>query len=331
MRKRFEDLLLRGLVATLVFVFNLLPERAGLWCAERFAGGVYRLVRSTKHKDFVPGNIRVAFPEYDDAAIEEIALGHLRLLVKSIVEIIRLPRLNRHNLGRKVTVTGLEHLEKAKELGKGAIILTAHFGNWELLMAAMAIKGHPGVALAQQQSKAAFDRFLLSRRSLFGNGVLYNDSGGTQKIFKLLRQNGMLYLVADQHGESLKAIVPFFGQMVSAQAGPVAFGMKTGAPVIPAFIVREKGDRHRIIIEKPLELSNTGRKEADLTENCARMMAVFERYIRAYPDHWLWVHNRWDKLPRALKRQREGQAVTEAATASMEPAATATEETLSRN
>lgn len=308
MRKQLEELFLRGLVATLDFVFNLLPERAGLWCAERFADGVYRLVRSTRYRDFVPGNVRVAFPEYRETEIEKIARVHLRLLVKSIVEVIRLPRLNRHNLGRKVVVSGLEYLEKARENGKGAIIITAHFGNWELLPATLAIIGHPVAALAQQQSKGVFDRFLKERRSFHGNQVFYNDAGGTQKILKLLRQNETLFLVADQHGESLKAIVPFFGQRVSAQAGPVAFGMKTGASLLPAFIIREEGDRHRVMIEKPLELSNTGKKDADLTANCARMMAVFEKYIRAYPDHWLWAHNRWDKLSRALERQHQAQA-----------------------
>ncbi|MBE3576015.1 MAG: lysophospholipid acyltransferase family protein [Firmicutes bacterium] len=301
------DWLLRGFVALLVGVLLPLPERFALWLGARVADGVYWLVRATRYRDFMPANVRAAFPGLDARAVDRLVRRHLQLLFQSLVEVIRMPRLNAGNIGRKVQVQGLDRLLEARRRGKGTILVTAHFGNWELLGFTLGLMGYPMLALVQRQSKGAFDRFLKARRSMHGNQVLENDLHGTQEALRRLQRNGTLFLVADQHGEGLRAIVPFFGHPVSAQVGPMAFAMKTGAEVLPAFIIRQKGGRHCIIIEAPLPLSQSGDKHADLQQNCARMMAVFERYIRAHPDHWLWAHNRWDKLERAregLRRRR---------------------------
>ncbi|MNT30363.1 lipid A biosynthesis lauroyl acyltransferase [compost metagenome] len=119
-------------------------------------------------------------------------------------------------------------------------------------------------------------------------------------MLRALGRNEALGLLADQHGEAQDAIVTFFGHPVSAPTGPFFFARRTGASVVPVFAVRQPDDRHVIHIEPALALTGDDERDAQA------YYAVLERYIRAHPDHWLWVHDRWarehelTRAPRAL-------------------------------
>jgi KDO2-lipid IV(A) lauroyltransferase len=273
-----------------------IPEKFAFWLGICFANFLYLLLKLSKYRNFISDNIKTAFGEkFKKREIENIARGHLQNLVKSLIEFIRFPLLNAQNIEEKVEVKGLENFEGALSKGKGIILLTAHFGNWELLGATLSLKGYPLNALAQKQSNSLIENLFTELRQSKGTKVL-SRWDNLRVILKLLKENEIIVILADQHGEFKNVFAQFFGKRVSVPGGPAGFALKSGAEIIPAFIVRQQNDRHQIVIEKPLEVVRTGDKRRDLEENSQKVINVIEKYIRKFPDHWLWSYNRWDKL-----------------------------------
>ena len=116
-----------------------------------------------------------------------------------------------------------------------------------------------------------------------------------QQSIRCLKENGILFLLTDLNVSRGGVYVDFFGQMVPTFKGPVVLAMRTGAPVLPVFIVREGVSRHRLIIEPPVDLDLTGDKDRDIFTYLSRLSAISESYIRRYPDQWWWIHRRWRK------------------------------------
>lgn len=281
------------------FLSNFLqsiPEKFAFWLGVGFVNFLYFLLKLSKYRNFISNNIKTAFgEEFKKREVENIARGHLQNLAKSLIEFIRFPLLNAQNIEEKVEVKGLENFEGALSKGKGVILLTAHFGNWELLGATLSLKGYPLNVLAQKQSNPAIENLFTKLRQSKGTKVL-SRWDNFKIILRLLKKNEIIAVLADQHGEFKNVFAQFFGKRVSVPGGPAGFALKSGAEIIPAFIIRKEDDRHQIIVEKPLEIVRTGDKRKDLEENSQKIIEVIEKYIRKFPDHWLWSYNRWDKL-----------------------------------
>ncbi len=287
---------LRTTLSLITGFIRSLPEKISFPLAICFANVLYFLLKLTKHRNFISHNVKTAFGERcKKREIECIARGHLQNLAKSLVEFIRFPLLNSQNIEEKVKIKGRENLEQAFSRKRGVILLTAHFGNWELLAGALSLKGYPLNALAQRQSNSVIEDLFSELRRSIGTRIL-SRWDNLRIILKLLKNNEMIMILADQHGEYKNVFAQFFGKRVSVPGGPAGFALRTGAEIIPAFIIRKENDRHQIIVEKPLGLVRTGNKKKDLQENSQKAIEVIEKYIRRFPDHWLWSYNRWDKL-----------------------------------
>lgn len=264
--------------------------------AGRFADAVWRLYRRTPYRDFVAGNVMAAYPDF--TAVDANALGHahLRSLLKSIAELLRFPAMSAADVASLVDWQGREHLEAALARGQGAILLSAHYGNYELMGAALAQRA-PVTVLVQPPSKSAFERLFIEYRKLHGVSTHSNTGPASLRpAIRALQRNELVALLADQHGEAQEAIVQLFGHPVSVPMGAFYLAKKTGAALLPAFIVRtERG--HTLEIDPALRVTGS---PADAQEYCR----ILERQVRAHPDHWLWVHNRWAReselrLPRS--------------------------------
>jgi Kdo2-lipid IVA lauroyltransferase/acyltransferase len=283
---------------------QVLPRRVALAAGVAFATAAYGLYRLTPFRGFIFRNLRGAFPDTPDAELHATALSHLRQLTRCIVELLRLPMINAANVDDLVRFEGWEHLESARAAGKGVVLMTAHFGNWELMGAAFAQKGLPLHVLVQPASQDAFDRLFREFRGRAGVST-WNNAGpaSLRPVLRALGRNEALGLLVDQHGEAQDAIVTFFDHPVSAPTGPFFFARRTGAAVVPVFPVRQPDDTHVIHISPALAL--TGDDELD----AQAAYTVLETFIRRHPDHWLWVHDRWarehelGRAPRALREE----------------------------
>lgn len=265
-----------------------------------FADAVYGLYRISPARRMVANHILAAYPDWERHEADALAHAHLRQLLRSIVEVLRFPVMDARELSRMVRWEGHEHLEAALARGKGAIILSAHFGNWELMAAAISSRV-PLSVLVQPASQGAFDRLFIEYRAMHGV-TTYANTGpvSLRPAMRALARNEAVGMLCDQHGESQEAIGMLFDHPVSVPMGAFYLARKTGAALLPTFIERQANGTHRLVVEGMLPVSGD---RFDAQAYCDRL----EARIRSIPDHWLWVHDRWAREAelRPLEARRE--------------------------
>jgi KDO2-lipid IV(A) lauroyltransferase len=250
----------------------------------------YRLLR--RRREVTLENLRRAYPEKSEREIEAIALAVYRNMGHLFYEICWFTCMDDDELLGRVKISGMEHIRTAHEKGRGVLVLTAHFGNWELLPVLGAHLKYPCSYVYRPLDAAALEKFLARTRTRFG-GVKIPKKKSFRKILKFLDQKGLVFLLMDQSVGRREGIsVPFFNRPASTNRGLALLALKTGAPVVPIFLVREEsGFRGLILPEVPL--IRTGDKEKDIEANTLAYNRVIESVVRKYPEQWFWVHRRW--------------------------------------
>ncbi len=285
----------------LAAVARAMPRRAALAAADAVATAAYAGYRLTPVRGFIRANLRAAYgPAPADRELDAIARAHVRELARNIAEVLRLPMLAAEPDAVIAGVDGWEHVEAARAAGRGVIAATCHYGNWEVLAAALARRGLPVHGLVQRPSQDAFDRMFKETRAVCGVATWENAGAASLRpVLRALARGEALVMLADQHGEPQDAVVRLFGRPVSAPTGPFFFARRTGAAVLPMRAVREPDGRHRITVEA--ELPASGDDETDMQV----LYGVYERWIRERPEHWLWVHDRWAREHELTRAPRQ--------------------------
>lgn len=214
------------------------------------------------------------------------------------MEVLCMPRLTRDNIGQVVRLSGQEHLEAALKLGRGAVLATAHSGNWELLGAALAMHGFPLVAVVQRQTNAAMDRFINEYRTKAGMHVTYKQ--GVREMVKLLGSGKIIGLLMDQDNHSDGVFIEFFSRPASTPQGAAALGRLNNAPIVPAFITANPDGTHTAIIHPHLIVEKTADRDHDIRTTTQQLTRIIENHVRKYPHEWFWLHNRWKTPPPAM-------------------------------
>jgi KDO2-lipid IV(A) lauroyltransferase len=212
---------------------------------------------------------------------------------KGLMEFLRLPLLTPENLHHYVTFEGMNHLEEARKKGCGVFLLSAHFGNWEMLSAVMALRGVPVNLLVKTIRSLRVDAFINGIRR--GSGVKPIDKQqGTDQMLRVLRNNETVGFVLDQHAHGSEGVlVKFFDQEMSAFKSLAMLARRYEVPIVPIFMIREQHGRHRVVIEPALTPCQGRNVHDSILEDTQQCMAVLERFIRKYPDHWIWLHRCW--------------------------------------
>ena len=232
----------------------------------------------------------------DDRQVKAIAKKCFENLGKNVIEFMQYPRLDLKRIQRYVSFEGLQHVEQALAQGKGAIILTAHFGNWELLGASLAATVAPLSPIARQLRSPRLNDLVQRYREKGGYVTIDRDTG-IRPALRCLKRNELLGILADVDTTVNGVFVDFFGRRAYTPYSPVAFALKTGAAILPTFMVRQPDNSHRVIIEPPLVLKRTDVKEKELVINTQKFTKIIESYIRQYPEQWIWMHQRWKTRP----------------------------------
>lgn len=197
-----------------------------------------------------------------------------------------------------IEIEGWEHLEAARAQGKGALILTAHVGNFDLLACQQAASGQPLHVISKRLSWAALNRAWMETRARLGLSVLPPDAP-LKPALEALRAGDIVALVLDQHSPEPRAVErPFLGIPARSSAALATLAVRSKAPIVPCFTVRLKGGRHRIWFEPPIPLPTEGRARARIEETTARCLRVIERVVLEHPEQWLWLHRRWKDAER---------------------------------
>jgi KDO2-lipid IV(A) lauroyltransferase len=299
LRERLEYLVLR----TAVGVLGLLPLAAALRVGEVIAFFVY--LADVPHRRVGMQNLAIAFPERPLAARRRILRASFLNLGRMAAELAHLPRLTPERLRQMVRFEDETWWREAVtwERSTGVLVLSGHFGNWELLVFAHGMRGHPVHMVHRAIANSLVDRWLNDLRTRAGTRTI-RKSVGAGGVLQALRERGLLVLPIDQNStRGLGVFVDFFGLPASTNAGMARIALRTDAPIVPVFIVREgRSARHRVHVLPILEAERSGDSEADVRRNTQRFTAVFEEMVRRYPEHWLWMHKRWKTRPPGAPR-----------------------------
>ena len=243
-------------------------------------------------------NLRIAFPELRDNEREQILRGSFQNLGRLLVEFTHFRELNKRNIWRFVVHDGLENYLEGLRRGRGVIFMTAHFGAWELSSFAHAIYGFPLKFVVRPIDNPHVERLISEYRTLSGNVPVQRRSAA-RDILKALRRNEAVGILFDQNTTRSEGVfAEFFGVPAATTPSIALLALRTGAAVVPGFLIwDEKLRKHRLRLDPPVELINTGNLDQDVLENTKVFNKILESYVRKCPDHWLWIHRRWKTRP----------------------------------
>jgi len=277
------------------YFLRKLPIRPALKIG-RFVGKLIYFVY-TKRRRIAYANLKAAFGSHTKPKeLRRLTKEVFCRLAETGVEVLRLPDVDKEYVKEYIKQEGLENIDKALENGKGAIILTAHFGNWELSSLAGALSGYPQDVFVRAQKHSKLNELLNNYRMLGGRHVI-TKGVGTKQIIKTLRENRVVSILTDQDGGQSGYLVEFFGRLASTPAGAISFALRMGSKVLPHFIIRQKGPSHTSVVEPAMELHHQQDKEIDIQKNLQQFTNVLADYITKYPTNWLWLHKRWKTSP----------------------------------
>ncbi len=260
---------------------------------------------------FMPGrrrialeNLQFAFPEKSADDREAIARGAFRNYGIALTEFLWFPNLNDRLLRRIVRPKNIDIMERGFEKGKGMVMLSGHFGNWELIALGVAyLSRHPFSIIVQTQSNKRIDEVINRHRCLFGNTVIPMGMS-VREILKTLQNGGIVAIAPDQSGPMEGVFVDFFGRSVASHQGPAAFALRAGAPMQMGFMVRQPDFSYEVtVVEIPMD-DLTENSEENIVELTRRHTAILEDFIRRYPDHWQWMHRRWKHTFESVQREK---------------------------
>ncbi|MDE3059066.1 MAG: lysophospholipid acyltransferase family protein [Bacteroidota bacterium] len=248
-------------------------------------------------------NLRHAFPEKSEREINIIARRAYQNFFISMLEVFWFSRFTPKKVRGIIVADDLSKMDEALSKGRGLIMLGGHFGNWELVALSVGVlSGHPLTIIVKEQRNKFVDRFMNSARTMFGNKVVVMDKA-PREILRELRDNGVVAMLADQSGPQEGIFVRYFDRPAAAHKGPAVFSVRSGAPIIMAFLIRQGHGRYRIDLADVDTETLTGTEEEKIRELTRRHTVLLEQYVTRYPDHWLWMHKRWkhsDKAPAEL-------------------------------
>jgi len=250
-----------------------------------------RLLKSRRRLAF--DNIRRALGDaVSEVQIESIVDNVFRNTGRTLVELARFQKLGAGGIKDLIVPAGLKALQEACDRGRGAIVATAHFGNWELMGVYPAVYGIPSDTLAIRQHNLKINEMIINLRQSMGVRVLEVPANARQ-VFRSLKENRVVIIAADQHASAGTLVMDFFGRPAAVARGPALFAIRRGCPVIPMLIRRERYDRHIVMAGKAVYSPDSGDEDANVRAMTAAYLKFLEDNIRLYPDQWLWTHNRW--------------------------------------
>jgi Kdo2-lipid IVA lauroyltransferase/acyltransferase len=292
MRKRLEFVL----VWTLVKILGLPPRNV----ARAIGAVIGRVARYCTPRLRRAGdlNLRLAFPDKTAAERQEILRKLYRNLGWLLAEFCQMPRYTRGATENFIRYEGLENYLAARDRGKGVLVLTGHLGAWELSSFYHSLMGYPMSMVIRRLDNSLVDNLVNHIRCLHGNQVLHKDDFARGLLASMRRGETVGILMDTNMTPPQGEFVDFFGYPACTGSGLARVARKTGAEVLPGFLLWEESSRQYVLrFGAPLVLTSSDDLEADVLAHTALFTKVIEEYIREYPDQWLWVHRRWKTRP----------------------------------
>lgn len=244
-------------------------------------------------KQVVFENLRKAFPEFEEEKINEVAFSCYRNIIISFFEILYMQKMSRPEIINMLNLDNADLIIKNYQYGKGVILLSAHFGNWELIAASVSARVNiPFHVVVKHQSNPYVDRKINSVRVKWGNEIV-SLGISIRNIYKELKNKNLVAMIADQRGPADGLRIKFFGKDTAVYTGPAILAIKTGAPLIYGITIRQPDYSYKVVLEKINVENLPDDEEEKVKEICQRLASFLEKYVRQYPEQWLWMHKIW--------------------------------------
>lgn len=244
-------------------------------------------------KKTVINNLKLAFPNLSETEIKSLAYKNYQSIAISFLEIYCLRNLSKDVIVKTFSDEGFDIIREKYKEQKGLILLTAHFGNWEMGAIASGLHlNRPITVLVKKQKNPFVANWLNDFRERFGNKQIYLGVS-IRELYKSIINNNIVGIVGDQRGKRDGVKVSFFGRETLTFPGTAAIAFKTKCPVMVLLCARKENGAYKAIIE-PLEyLDIPGDKEEKIRGFNQKYMSILENAIKKYPEQWFWMHNIW--------------------------------------
>jgi KDO2-lipid IV(A) lauroyltransferase len=285
-----------GLVLAVARSLGWMPRAVARRLADALTWGVYRTMGRLRRVGL--RNLELALPELNAAERDRILRGVFRHLGWQLVEFCRMTRYTPENTRNWIRTEGLEHYLAAQVRGKGVLVLTGHLGAWELSSFYHSLMGHPMGMVIRRLDNRRLDEFVNGIRCFHGNRVLHKDDFARGLLTAMRAGHTVGILMDTNMTPPQGAFVKFFGLDACTATGLAHVARKTGAAVLPGFMLWEPAERRYVLHFGPeLEIPHTADVAADILAGTQLCAQVTESWIRRYPDQWLWIHRRWKTRP----------------------------------
>jgi len=300
LKYRFGDLLAIVLLTLAISIFRGLSLKALVFMAKIFGSIAFHF--SKKYRERVIENLSIAFGREKD-------LNEIKKLTKEIFFHLALTPLetiyliaNAFPFERfllKIKIQGKEFLDASLANGKGVIALGAHLGSFTLLGSRLAVEGYPFNLVVNVGHFPKLWERLAFLQGIVGQKTfpLKPTTTSIKKSLNCLHRNEILYLVADEQQRRGGIPVPYFNKKAYTAMGPAIFSLKTGAPILPMFVLRKNEIQRTLVIGNPIQIERTLDEKKDIETLTAKFTKIIEETVRQYPSQWSWLNRRW-KLPR---------------------------------
>jgi len=285
-----------GLVAAVARTLGLLPRSLARLFSSALAFLVYTALGRLRRVG--ERNLELALPNISSGERAKLLKGVYRHLGWQLVEFCRMARYTPANTRSWIRTEGLDHYLAAKARGKGVLIVTGHLGAWELSSFYHSLMGHPMGMVIRRLDNRRLDDFVNGIRCLHGNRVLHKDDFA-RGLLTAMRTGETVGILMDTNMTPPQGIfVQFFGREACTASGLARVALKTGAAVLPGFMLWEPDEKKYVLHFGPeIQFQRTNNPESDIQAATQQCAAATEDWIRRYPDQWLWIHRRWKTRP----------------------------------
>lgn len=282
------------LILLFIKVINVFSFKISLQIG-RFIGLLLYLF-DARHRNVAINNLMASFPEKNNDEIKRIIKESFKNIGSTVAEMARVFKGGREWVDGTARFEGRENVEKALKKGKGVLVVTAHIGNWEVGALASAMDFRLNFVVRPLDNRF-INGLVYKLRTAFNSGVIAKKNA-IREILRCLNKNEIVAILMDQNTSREEGVfVDFFGRKACTTPVVALLALRTGAPVIPAFTIREGEGKFKVIIGEEIEVIPTGDNQRDIERYTAIFTVAIESIIRKYPDQWFWLHRRWKTQP----------------------------------
>lgn len=291
LRRKIRYAFLYWFVRALIFLANIVPRVWWLsWCGA--LGKLAYYTQSTTRR-LAMKNLRLAFPEKRDAEITALCKSFFVMLGKNAGDVLRAFHVRSlADLEKFMVVKGYHYFDVAFKKGNGVIFMASHLGAFDLMVTNFALQGFNPHVVGTPLKDKKLNELVWRSRNKFGAVAVERGKEST-KLFKVLKQGGLVGLLIDQDTRVKSAFVQFFGRPAATPIGVAYLAMRTGAAVVPVFIHMTEEGKQEMEFLPEVVLRDTGDEDADVQYNTQQFSDIVERQIRLHPAQWVWMHERW--------------------------------------